>query len=433
MALVIRKTFLPKNVSILKCMKGRPIASAPNKKHTAPLFHNQMKRTLSRRVQRLTLTTCPKLEDGKTWNGQGSCLLYKNASSPCLALSRKRRTDYLARSYSAVFHTDIPLFHSNKVFPNQIPMKTPWREFSTAQKVPTHAIQGLQTACACPCPCPGTTCLPPPCNTPPKCLQYMTGYYYYPYGTWFCGPYHVSTGPRGPCTGPVSPGPNGPCPCGPCGLPCACGPLQCCGVCGSPNITPQTPNSPSAHFVPFSTHGYPYAFNNFGQYCEYYDQTPSFSQYPDSWTQPNTSPSMPSHMPSPYFGPGINVPIAPIPVNTEPQSPITSTANQPSNPKPKSSVRINREYMREPSVPSYGSKPPMPTRPPKPTVYFKPFTNSRQISTCPSNLKPKALRQIPRSQYDVRQKSFVKPRNNSRMMPSDTIQVCYYSTRSIEK
>ncbi|XP_041968778.1 predicted GPI-anchored protein 58 isoform X1 [Aricia agestis] len=51
--------------------------------------------------------------------------------------------------------------------------------------------------CPCPSPCgpcgcpKGCGCLPPPCNLPPKCIQYMTGYYYYPYGTWFAGPYHV--------------------------------------------------------------------------------------------------------------------------------------------------------------------------------------------------------------------------------------------------
>lgn len=71
----------------------------------------------------------------------------------------------------------------------------------------------------CPPPCGpcckgGYGCLPPPCNTPPKCLQYMTGYYYYPYGTWFCGPYHVA----GTCA-PV----GGSCPC-----PC---PVKCCPGC----------------------------------------------------------------------------------------------------------------------------------------------------------------------------------------------------------
>lgn len=74
----------------------------------------------------------------------------------------------------------------------------------------------IAAACKCPCPFPcgpcgnscGCNCLPPPCNTPPKCIQYMTGYYYYPYGFWFCGPYHVSG-----CCSPVGP-------CGSCPRPC---------------------------------------------------------------------------------------------------------------------------------------------------------------------------------------------------------------------
>ncbi|CAG9574205.1 unnamed protein product [Danaus chrysippus] len=81
--------------------------------------------------------------------------------------------------------------------------------------------KGCNVGCPCPFPCgpcggkDGCNCLPPPCNTPPKCLQYMTGYYYYPYGTWFCGPYHV----QGTCC-PV--GSKAPCPCA-CPCPkCAC-------------------------------------------------------------------------------------------------------------------------------------------------------------------------------------------------------------------
>lgn len=83
-------------------------------------------------------------------------------------------------------------------------------------------------ACKCPCPfpcgpygnCCGCNCLPPPCNTPPKCIQYMTGYYYYPYGFWFCGPYHVTglCNPVGPCGKCSCPCP-GPCPCT---CPCPC-------------------------------------------------------------------------------------------------------------------------------------------------------------------------------------------------------------------
>lgn len=79
--------------------------------------------------------------------------------------------------------------------------------------------------CGCPCPLPcgpfgcgcGCGCLPPPCNQPPKCIQFMTGYYYYPYGWWFCGPYHVS-GTCCPVAGSCA------CPCGPC-------PAKCCPPC----------------------------------------------------------------------------------------------------------------------------------------------------------------------------------------------------------
>ncbi|XP_053623443.1 keratin-associated protein 16-1-like isoform X2 [Plodia interpunctella] len=127
-------------------------------------------------------------------------------------------------------------------------------------------IAQMCNVCGCPCPCPcgapgqspcpclGGSCLPPPCNVPAKCLQNMTGYYYYPYGTWFCGPYHVKTAPT-PCCGPVSPGgpcgpnppnPGGPCgpcgigPCGPCGPCCGpCGPCgPCCGPCGPCGCVP---------------------------------------------------------------------------------------------------------------------------------------------------------------------------------------------------
>ncbi|CAH4034295.1 unnamed protein product [Pieris brassicae] len=122
---------------------------------------------------------------------------------------------------------------SNKIF-------VPIRGFSTSHicslkpnstlntlHVSRQQINGTYTSlrsytcnAGCPCPFPcgpcgckgGCSCLPPPCNTPPKCIQYMTGYYYYPYGTWFCGPYHVS----GTCVPVPKPG------CVPCGKCCPC-------------------------------------------------------------------------------------------------------------------------------------------------------------------------------------------------------------------
>ncbi|CAH2062514.1 unnamed protein product, partial [Iphiclides podalirius] len=68
-------------------------------------------------------------------------------------------------------------------------------------------MQCVRAYSKCP-PCPSCCgSLPPPCNQPPRCIQCMTGYYYYPYGYWFCGPYHVTgqccpIGPCGPCGGP---------------------------------------------------------------------------------------------------------------------------------------------------------------------------------------------------------------------------------------
>lgn len=100
--------------------------------------------------------------------------------------------------------------------------------------------------CGCPCPFPcgpcgngyGCGCLPPPCNTPPRCIQYMTGYYYYPYGVWFCGPYHVS----GTCKsiGPCSPGG----PCGPCNSCSPCGPCGPCCVCPTPESVVSASDQP---------------------------------------------------------------------------------------------------------------------------------------------------------------------------------------------
>lgn len=95
------------------------------------------------------------------------------------------------------------------------------RSYSTVIKT-TRSVSHLQrnkrrSDCLWRCGCrkkSDCTCLPPSCNTPPCCIQYMTGYYYYPYGTWFCGPYHVA----GSC--PV--GAKGPCPCPKCCVGCVC-------------------------------------------------------------------------------------------------------------------------------------------------------------------------------------------------------------------
>ncbi|KAG7298416.1 hypothetical protein JYU34_018041 [Plutella xylostella] len=104
--------------------------------------------------------------------------------------------------------------------------------------------------------CPGT-CLPPPCHCPPKCVQYMTGYFYYPYGWWYCGPYHQSAcAPCGPvtaepcpCPAPQPPAEKMPataCMC-PGGLGAAT-PLATSGVAGSPSM-----GAKQAPFPPFGT------------------------------------------------------------------------------------------------------------------------------------------------------------------------------------
>lgn len=118
-----------------------------------------------------------------------------------------------------------------------------------ATNVTAMSTRSYSKPCSCGCPCPfpcgpcgcpgGCSCLPPPCNTPPRCIQYMTGYYYYPYGTWFCGPYHVT----GTCTpiGPCGPGgPCGPCKCGPpCGPCCICPATACTmPIMGTPGPSP---------------------------------------------------------------------------------------------------------------------------------------------------------------------------------------------------
>lgn len=157
---------------------------------------------------------------------------------------------------------------------------------------PSANITGtIAAACKCPCPFPcgpcgnscGCNCLPPPCNCPPKCIQYMTGYYYYPYGFWFCGPYHVSgcCCPVGPCSG---------CPCPKCCL--VPGALSSMGAAtmtaaltntyqDSPNkdyMNQQMPQRPSMTESPFS----------FPQMPQMPQQMP---QYP--WQMPNAPPFQP--------------------------------------------------------------------------------------------------------------------------------------------
>lgn len=86
----------------------------------------------------------------------------------------------------------------------------------------------LRNYSSCPCtPCYGSY-LPPPGNYPAKCIYYITGVYYYPYGFWFCGPQHV-TGGCTPCCRP---------PCVPC---CSCNPPTLCAACLTTSLPQKTP------------------------------------------------------------------------------------------------------------------------------------------------------------------------------------------------
>lgn len=118
------------------------------------------------------------------------------------------------------------------------------RTFSSS--VNCTAKRSYTCKCGCPLPCGpfgcGCGCLPPPCNQPPKCVQFMTGYYYYPYGWWFCGPYHVS-GTCCPVAGSSAcdsgcPGPKG---CPPC---CVCPATFAAGVVSG------TPGAPGLKDMP---------------------------------------------------------------------------------------------------------------------------------------------------------------------------------------
>ncbi|XP_063544141.1 uncharacterized protein LOC134752375 isoform X3 [Cydia strobilella] len=263
MALVLRNAALQKQVSLLKCIKTRTVVTTANKNNNqAPLsaacelekVPNSMPNanagsgfqpSFYKLKPSVTITALPKRGNHTTVIVCKSCAAIPDR--------RKNKNNWLkARSMSNLLprrrYEDSP----------------PEPEKSRSDVSPALGLMNTMFACPCgpcgpcgpccgPCgPCCGNmsdcNCgrmLPPPCNTPPKCIQYMQGYYYYPYGTWFCGPYHVSTGGV-PCPGPVCPGtscgiappnPNllcgkcGPC-CGPCG-PCCCGLLEC-SLCNPP-------------------------------------------------------------------------------------------------------------------------------------------------------------------------------------------------------
>ncbi|XP_022819096.1 uncharacterized protein LOC111351405 isoform X2 [Spodoptera litura] len=246
MALVFRKAVLPKNVSLLKCFKGRPLATAANKKNHAALS---------------AAVPCRSLKDKNTTLRMGTMKIETTKQLPLIHDDCGRRVSALLRFCMSCPHLApacrarfcVPPVCCNPSRTRSIrhDLLTPpaRRAGSTPFLAPCqylHTTEKSEFAKACPappcgpCPCPfpcgpcgcpnGCNCLPPPCNGPPKCIQYMTGYYYYPYGFWFCGPYHVT----GQCT-PVGPCAACPSPCGPpCGPPCPCPPCPCPPSCPCP-------------------------------------------------------------------------------------------------------------------------------------------------------------------------------------------------------
>lgn len=176
----------------------------------------------------------------------------KSAVSIAEITPKKTHHQPISRVQMELSHYICPYYSAAAVStPNIQPCPWPCPSPSSCPRAPktnqADCLERLATCGACPCPCcPGCCpgcCLPPPCNQPPKCIQYMLGYYYYPYGFWFCGPYHVQGtccpgGPVKPCGGP----------CGPCACPCcaclmstascfpwpeACPPVNCYDPCGS--------------------------------------------------------------------------------------------------------------------------------------------------------------------------------------------------------
>ncbi|XP_063632183.1 keratin-associated protein 10-11-like isoform X2 [Cydia splendana] len=288
MALVLRNAALQKQVSLLKCIKTRTIVTTANKNNNqAPLSAAVSIKNGWRKLSKTTANlpaTLKRPSLTKVWKSM-ACPIFKSASCPTLEIvptnSRIITIDTWRKTRSEINlkRLDRGLSKKSKSLSDSIPI-----------------LESLASA-ACPCPCPCGPCcspcgpccspcgpccspcgpccspcgpccgnmadcncgrlLPPPCNTPPRCIQYMQGYYYYPYGTWFCGPYHVCTGGV-PTPGPVCPGtscgiappnPNafcGQCPCSPCGA--------CCGVLGCTACLP--PGTSGTSTQEFSRYGY---------------------------------------------------------------------------------------------------------------------------------------------------------------------------------
>ncbi|XP_053603584.1 uncharacterized protein LOC128671268 [Plodia interpunctella] len=240
MALVLRKALLPKNVSLLKCIRGRPLTTTP-KNNPAPL-------------SKAALITSPKDEKvlplGRSRFSRTKHLFESQNRRGCSA-ARSQDVRFCAscpnlvpesraKPYVPVRHFSPPRFRF--IFRDPSYKKSSPVLLCISSHLPDLTSKRPYSKCPPPCgPCPGPcgcACLPPPCNVPPRCLQFMTGYYYYPYGTWFCGPYHVTK----PACCPV-----GPCGCGPCGPPCGpCGPCGPCCICPGGSAAPALASTASA-------------------------------------------------------------------------------------------------------------------------------------------------------------------------------------------
>lgn len=384
--------------------------------------HNAMKRSLTKRIQKSTASPTSKTKDVQLQREaiKLNHKLSKSMSCPSLQTDQYSRTvekNFVLRQTSSVFvfRECKSLFQKCRTLKNFMEINLiQIRAASTSATDKTaNAVKNIGSVCACPSP---NCCLPPPCNTPAKCIQYMTGYYYYPYGTWFCGPYHVSTGSC-PCSGPVKPGgpcgPVLPCPGDPCG-PVCCKPLSCCGVCGVGGPFHQN-NSNNAynpwHFNSANMHS---SYNTFttNPYMDYnsYNHYNSYTPYGYYNSYDGTPPS---------FGPGFNVPITPIPV-THPMTSESIQTNTESSPT-KSSIswalskaNINQDTKMSSSKNAIGNTP------------------------CAKNLTPKALRSSPPSSYNLKSISktnpYTNPRINARtLQSSNSIGICYFSTNCIKK
>ncbi|XP_013174492.1 PREDICTED: uncharacterized protein LOC106122893 isoform X1 [Papilio xuthus] len=206
MALVLKKAVSPKHLTLLQSISKRNYALVKDK-HVLSASNGVRCPDLPNNAD--TSNGGPSSEDCKL----ASTSENSNDSKPCSVITRLQRkltsSGYRCSSKSHFRHA----FSAHKR-----------RRSSKSLLAPitprANYVRSFASGKGCPCPCPCPSCcgnLPPPCNQPPRCIQCMTGYYYYPYGYWFCGPYHVTgqccpVGPGGICPKPCPPTPACVCP-----------------------------------------------------------------------------------------------------------------------------------------------------------------------------------------------------------------------------